>query len=88
MRKGSSWAVPVVLAVGLVWASIASGTTSERPRVLAVHFANDINPVTQEYLDGAIDRAEREHDAAVVIVLDTPGGLGSSMRGIVKRFLA
>jgi membrane-bound serine protease (ClpP class) len=56
--------------------------------VLAVELDNDINPVTQEYLDGQIDRAEDEDFDAVVVVLDTPGGLSSSMRGIVKRFLA
>ena len=59
-----------------------------RPQVLAVELDNDINPVTQEYLDNAIDRAEEEKLDAVVVLLDTPGGLSSSMRGIVKRFLA
>ena len=53
-----------------------------------MHLDNDINPVTQEYLEDAIDRAEDEELDAVVVVLDTPGGLSSSMRGIVKRFLA
>jgi len=61
---------------------------AERPRVLAVHLDNDINPVTQEYLEGEIERAEDGEFDAVVVVLDTPGGLASSMRGIVKRFLA
>ena len=57
-------------------------------RVLAVHLANDINPVTQEFVEDAVDRAENGDYAAMVLVLDTPGGLASSMRGIVKRFLA
>jgi len=57
-------------------------------RVLAVHLANDINPVTQEFIEDAVDRAEDGDYDAMVLVLDTPGGLGSSMRGIVKRFLA
>lgn len=57
-------------------------------RVLAVHLANDINPVTQEYVEGAVTKAEEGDYAAMVLVLDTPGGLASSMRGIVKRFLA
>ena len=57
-------------------------------RVLAVHLANDINPVTQEFVNDAVDRAEEGDYAAMVLVLDTPGGLASSMRGIVKRFLA
>ena len=56
--------------------------------MLAVEFENDVNPVTQDYLEDAIARGEHEHAAAVVIVMDTPGGLGSSMRKIVKRILA
>ena len=57
-------------------------------RVLVAEFENDVNPVTQEYLLDAIERGEREGYAAVVIELDTPGGLGSSMRAIVKGILA
>jgi membrane-bound serine protease (ClpP class) len=67
--------------------AVASGQ-DERPRVLAVHLENDINPVTQGFLEDAIDRAEDDRYDAVVVLLDTPGGLASSMRGIVKRFLA
>jgi len=76
-----------IAALVLLVPATAAGQDG-RPRVLAVHLDNDINPVTQEYVDGALDRAEDEGFAAVVLVLDTPGGLASSMRGIVKRFLA
>jgi membrane-bound serine protease (ClpP class) len=76
-------------AVLLLFSATAYGANADdKPRVLAVVLDNDINPVTQEYLDGQIDRAERDHFDAVVVLLDTPGGLSSSMRGIVKRFLA
>ena len=80
----------LLLALALVALAVpvgAGGQDSET-RVLAVHLDNDINPVTQEYVENAVDRAEDEGFSAVVLVLDTPGGLGSSMRGIVKRFLA
>ncbi len=73
--------------LALLVPAIAFGQDA-RPKVLAVHLDNDINPVTQEYLEDAIDRGEDEELNAVVVVLDTPGGLSSSMRGIVKRFLA
>jgi membrane-bound serine protease (ClpP class) len=63
-------------------------TENDPPRVLAAYLDNDINPVTQEYVEGQVDRAEDEGFDAFVLVLDTPGGLSSSMRGIVKRFLA
>jgi membrane-bound serine protease (ClpP class) len=79
----------VAVAVLAFFAGSAHGArTADSPRVLAVELDNDINPVTQEYLDGQIDRAEDDHYDAVVVLLDTPGGLSSSMRGIVKRFLA
>ena len=82
-------AVPSLLVLALLVPAIAPGQSAEeRPRVLAAHLDNDINPVTQEFVDGAVDRAEAEGFDAVVLVLDTPGGLSSSMRGIVKRFLA
>jgi membrane-bound serine protease (ClpP class) len=60
----------------------------DSPRVLAAHLENDINPVTQGFLEDAIERAEDEEYDALVVLLDTPGGLASSMRGIVKAFLA
>lgn len=76
-----------LILVALAVPVVAGGQDSET-RVLAVHLDNDINPVTQEYVENAVDRAEDEELAAVVLVLDTPGGLATSMRGIVKRFLA
>jgi membrane-bound serine protease (ClpP class) len=78
----------LALALGALVAAPAVAAQQDTPRVLAVHLDNDINPVTQEYVDGEVDRAESDGFAAVVLVLDTPGGLSSSMRGIVKRFLA
>ncbi len=79
-----------------LWASLATlaalalagSAAAASPRVLAVQFENDVNPVTQDFITDAISRGEREGAAAVVIVMDTPGGLGSSMRKIVKAILA
>jgi membrane-bound serine protease (ClpP class) len=58
------------------------------PRVLVAEFDNDVNPVTQDYLLDAIEQGEEGDYAAVVIEMDTPGGLASSMRDIVKGMLA
>ncbi len=69
---------------------LATGSAAATPRrhVLVAEFHADVNPVTRDFLVGAIHRAERDGDAAVVIEMDTPGGLGSSMRSIVKAILA
>jgi membrane-bound serine protease (ClpP class) len=58
------------------------------PRVLAIAFENDVNPVTAGYVTRQINRANKGGYAAVVIVMDTPGGLSESMRRIYKRELA
>jgi membrane-bound serine protease (ClpP class) len=55
--------------------------------VLVATLDGDVNPVTQDYLQDVMTRAEREAADAVVIEMDTPGGLGSSMREIVQTML-
>jgi membrane-bound serine protease (ClpP class) len=66
----------------------AAASATDRPRVLAATFENDVNPVTQDYVNDQIERANEEGYDAVVILLDTPGGLGSSMDKIVQAELA
>ena len=56
--------------------------------MLVAEFHSDVNPVTRDFILGVVHRGEREHSAAVVIEMDTPGGLSSSMRSIVKGMLA
>jgi membrane-bound serine protease (ClpP class) len=77
----------LALAAALLLCATASAATS-RPRVLAVKFENDVNPVTQDYVNDQIDRANDEGYDAVVILLDTPGGLASSMKKIYTKELA
>jgi membrane-bound serine protease (ClpP class) len=47
-----------------------------------------ITPVAADYLVGGLEDAQRQHADAVVIELDTPGGLDSSMRDIIKAMMA
>ncbi len=75
------------LALALAQAAAPQGA-GDRPRVLAVEFENDVNPVTADYLIGEIDRANEEEYDAVAILMDTPGGLDSAMRDIIKAELA
>lgn len=74
--------------VATLFLCVTASATSSEPRVLAVKFENDVNPVTQDYVNGELERANREHFDAVVILLDTPGGLSSSMQKIYKAELA
>jgi membrane-bound serine protease (ClpP class) len=58
------------------------------PRVLAAEFSNDVNPVTADYVVDQINRANDEGFDAVVILLDTPGGLSDAMKDIYEAELA
>ena len=67
---------------------ISSVSAQAEPKVLAVHFALDINPVSQDYVNHQIDEANKGGYSAVVILLDTPGGLSTSMEKIYEKILA
>jgi membrane-bound serine protease (ClpP class) len=47
-----------------------------------------IHPITSEYIIKAIDKAERENVPLIIMTLNTPGGLDSSMREIIERILS
>src|ERR671939_995967 len=79
-------ALVAALAAFLLASSPASAAS--RPKVLVVHFAADINPVTQDFVNHQIDRAGKGGYSAVVILLDTPGGLSTSMEKIYEKALA
>jgi membrane-bound serine protease (ClpP class) len=69
-------------------AALATASPAAASRVLAVEFHNDVNPVTKDYVNEQIDRASEQGYDAVVILLDTPGGLSTSMEDIYKKELA
>lgn len=76
----------VVLALlSLVFSSI----TFASDNVIYRAILNDdiITPVTAEYISSAIDKAEADKAQCLIIELDTPGGLLSSTRTIVKKIL-
>jgi membrane-bound serine protease (ClpP class) len=78
----------VLLAAAAAALALSGPGAAATPRVLVAEFDNDVNPVTQAYLEDVIERGADEGYEAVVIEMDTPGGLGSSMREIVKAILA
>ena len=55
-----------------------------QPTVHVVEIVGVINPLSAEYLTRALAGAREEQAAAVVVRLDTPGGLDTSMRNMVQ----
>jgi membrane-bound serine protease (ClpP class) len=76
------------LILGALAALALPGAAAAAPRVLAVHFDAEVNPATQGWVNHQIQRAADDRFDAVVILLDTPGGLSESMRKIVQKELS
>jgi membrane-bound serine protease (ClpP class) len=77
-----------LLVLGLVGLLGAAASAQSPGAVYVASVTGIINPVQAGYVDRVIDQAEEAGAAAVVIQLDTPGGLDKSMREINQRILA
>jgi membrane-bound serine protease (ClpP class) len=56
--------------------------------VLRIVVDDTIQPITEEYIGRAITEAERRKDDALLIELNTPGGLVESTRSIIEKIVA
>jgi membrane-bound serine protease (ClpP class) len=83
-----SRALRALLVAFAVAAVVPPAHAATPARVLAAEFDNDVNPVTADYVTDEIERANDERYDAVVILLDTPGGLSDSMKDIYEAELA
>ena len=69
-------------------AAACGGSTKDPGQVHVLTWDGIVNPVMERYINRGIDTAERSDAAAIVIKLDTPGGLDSAMRDIIQRMEA
>lgn len=76
-----------VLLVAAVTGTVAAAATTRGPRVDVLTLDGVISPVTVRLVESAIERARADGSQALVIRLDTPGGLERSMRSIAQRIL-
>ncbi len=58
-----------------------------RPLVLAMRLDTEINPVSASFVKDSVSRAESDGAAALVILMDTPGGDSNSMNDIIQAEL-
>ena len=69
--------------LGLIAICVFSSVSSAE--VLKIVVDDTIQPITQEYISRAIDEAQRRGDQAVLIEINTPGGLVDSTRKILEK---
>jgi membrane-bound serine protease (ClpP class) len=76
----------VVLA-GVLACLVNSPAHAAGGQVSVVELVSSINPGSTDFILRSIEAAERDGDAALILKLDTPGGLVSSTREIVKGIM-
>lgn len=78
------------LVILIVFLAIFTGRclAQTQPAILVLRLNDTIQPISQEYLERGIDRATQDHDEAVLVTLNTPGGLLDATRSMVGKILA
>jgi membrane-bound serine protease (ClpP class) len=77
----------MIVVVGGWLAALPSQGRAQGSTVLVTRIDGAITPVIADHLVDGVAAAERDGRAAYLVELDTPGGLDTSMREIVKAFL-
>ena len=84
--SGVSIRVTILLVILATCPFIPAQVSARQVNVIRVESV--ISPSAADYIVTAIKEAEKDKVAALVIELDTPGGLDTSMRVIIKEMLA
>ena len=82
--------VPLVAALAaalLAAAPLAAPAGAVGPTVVELEVTGVVDPFLADHVVSGIEAAEREGAAAVLLTIDTPGGLDSAMREIVQAVL-
>ena len=61
--------------------------TGQSPPIVVLEIQGAIGPAVSEYIQKGLKTAAKEQAPAVVLQLDTPGGLDNAMRDIIQAML-
>lgn len=89
VRPGTAILTRVSALCLLLAATFSFAQTSDvPPRVIVLHLDDTIQPVSEQYLERGIAQAAETHANALLIDLNTPGGLLDTTRSMVSKILA
>ena len=82
------WLLLLAILLALTATAAPAPTPANSPMVARVSLNGPIGPAAAEYFDDAAERAVADGAVAIVLQLNTPGGLSDSMRQIIAGMLA
>jgi membrane-bound serine protease (ClpP class) len=90
LRKLGSKLGIVASVWALVWAlvGVCAASRAAAPIVISANIDGMIHPVTTEIVSSALAEAKREGAVAVILRLNTPGGLMDAMRETIEEIVA
>src|SRR6266511_2838503 len=89
------WLTAAIALLALMWLMVsfvprpaaAQAAPPFPPAVIVVHLDGSVDPVTAEYVHRVVVAANDQHASLLVLTIDTPGGLDTSMRQMVQDLL-
>jgi membrane-bound serine protease (ClpP class) len=77
----------LIVVLCTLWGGVAAAQSPAQGTIIVAEVKGVINPLTANYLDRVLALAERDQAHAVVLALDTPGGLETAMRDMVQMMM-
>ena len=85
------WLIFELVVVVIAGSGALQGSGSlppSQPTVVEIQLDSMIEPVSAEYVENGIRHANNIHAQAILLELNTPGGLGTSMRSIIRAIVS
>ena len=76
-----------LILIFILFYSLTENYTTPNSPIYLLQLNGIINPITSQYVVGGIEDAEAEGAECLILQLDTPGGLDTSMRDIIRKML-